>query len=294
MTTSAPSRSASSRLAGCAVSTITAMSESVSSRRIVVNTSSPVRRGIIMSRIITSGRTRRAISSDSSPSSASKNSYGPARLTRISSRSDGSSSQISTVARKPGIAPWKQITTETHRATLKKRRTSADFCLVAAPDLPEFDPRVIERFVESAYRRANAIFVGCVTAGVMLGAAFGATPLTPLGAGWPIPAAFGFATMLLGAFLGAVIGYVVGDTRSALCRLQGQTALAQVESAKNARAMVDAMQEIHEIHERIRELAAPHPPQPITEPEPVAPPPPPLPFLRVAGEERPIEPPPVT
>ena len=120
-----------------------------------------------------------------------------------------------------------------------------------AADLPNFDPRVIERFAESAYRRANAIFVGCVTGGVMLGAMFGATPLTPLGAGWPIPPAFGFATMLAGAFLGGVIGYVVGDTRSALCRLQGQTALAQVESAKHATAMADAMREIHEIHEQM-------------------------------------------
>src|SRR5919108_22857 len=170
----------------------------------------------------------------------------------------------------------------------------ADSSVVAAHDLPDFDPRVIERFAESAYRRANAIFTGCVAGGVVLGAIFGATPLTPLGAGWPIPQAFGFATMLAGAVIGGVIGYVVGDTRSALCRLQGQTALAQVESAKHARAMADAMREIHEIHEQLRELAAPHPPQPITEPEPVAPPPPPLPFLRVAGEERPIEPPPVT
>jgi hypothetical protein len=165
---------------------------------------------------------------------------------------------------------------------------------VAAPDLPEFDPRVIERFVESAYRRANAIFVGCVTAGVMLGAAFGATPLTPLGSGWPIPAAFGFATMLLGAFLGGVIGYVVGDTRSALCRLQGQTALAQVESAKNTRAMSDAMREIHEIHERLRGLAAASSP-PRAESAQAPPPTPPL--LRVATSQLqapPITPPPTT
>jgi hypothetical protein len=47
------------------------------------------------------------------------------------------------------------------------------FRMVAAPDPPDFDPRIIERFVESAYRRANAIFVGSVTAGVALGAAFG-------------------------------------------------------------------------------------------------------------------------
>jgi len=158
---------------------------------------------------------------------------------------------------------------------------------------------VIERFAESAYRKANAIFTGCVAGGVVLGAIFGATPLTPLGAGWPIPQAFGFATMLLGAFLGGVIGYVVGDTRSALCKLQGQTALAQVESAKHARAMADAMREIHEIHEQMRDLAVPQPvqqqqhePEPAQEPSPFNLPA--LPALRVATGGQQIKPPPVT
>jgi hypothetical protein len=168
---------------------------------------------------------------------------------------------------------------------------------VAAHDLPNFDPRVIERFAESAYRRANAIFTGCVAGGVVLGALFGATPLTPLGAHWPIPPAFGFATTLLGAVVGGVIGYVVGDTRSALCRLQGQTALAQVESAKHARAMADAMREIHEIHEQIRELALPAA-APAPEPEPVHEPSPfnlpSLPGLRVATGGAEVKPPPLS
>lgn len=168
---------------------------------------------------------------------------------------------------------------------------------MAAHDLPDFDPRVIERFAESAYRRANAIFTGCVAGGVVLGAIFGATPLTPLGAGWPIPQAFGFATMLVGALVGGVIGYVVGDTRSALCRLQGQTALAQVESAKHARAMADAMREIHEIHEQLRDLALPAVAEP--QPEPPVPEPSPfnlpsLPALRVTTGGPQLKPPPVT
>jgi hypothetical protein len=177
---------------------------------------------------------------------------------------------------------------------------------VAAHDLPDFDPRVLERSAEAAYRKASAIFTGCVAGGVTLGAMFGATPLTPIGSHWPIPQAFGFATMLLGALLGGVVGYVVGDTRSALCRLQGQTALAQVESAKHARAMSEAMREIHEIHEQIRDLAlAPLPPQaavhPVAEPEPepaADPSPfnlPSLPALRVAGGGAPdIKPPPLS
>jgi hypothetical protein len=169
---------------------------------------------------------------------------------------------------------------------------------VAAHDLPNFDPRVIERFAEGAYRKANAIFTGCVAGGVVLGAIFGATPLTPLGEHWPIPQAFGFATMLLGALLGGVIGYVVGDTRAALCRLQGQTALAQVESAKHARAMADAMREIHEIHEQIRDLAVPALTAPEPEPAP-APEPSPfnlpsLPALRVASSSPQVTPPPLS
>jgi hypothetical protein len=169
---------------------------------------------------------------------------------------------------------------------------------VAGYELPNFDPRVIERFAEAAYRRANAIFTGCVAGGVVLGAIFGATPLTPLGSGWPIPQAFGFATMLLGAVVGGVVGYVVGDTRSALCRLQGQTMLAQLESAKHARAMTEAMQEIHEIHEQLRSLST-QPPPPAAGPEP-APEPSPfnlpsLPALRVAASGAPdVKPPPLS
>ena len=166
---------------------------------------------------------------------------------------------------------------------------------MAAPDLPNFDPRVIERFAEGAYRKANAIFTGCVAGGVTLGAIFGATPLTPIGAHWPIPQAFGFATMLVGALVGGVIGYVVGDTRAALCRLQGQTALAQVEGAKHARAMADALREIHEIHERIRDLALPAPaaePEPVPEPSPFNLPS--LPALRVATGGPQVKPPPLS
>ena len=166
-------------------------------------------------------------------------------------------------------------------------------------DIPDFDPRVLERSAENAYRRANAIFTGCVAGGVVLGALFGATPLTPIGAHWPIPQAFGFATMLLGALLGGVVGYVVGDTRSALCRLQGQTALAQVESARHARAMAEAMQEIHEIHAQIRDLAIPPAPalaehvRPDPQPSPFNLPS--LPALRVAaGGAAQVKPPPVS
>jgi hypothetical protein len=151
---------------------------------------------------------------------------------------------------------------------------------MALHDLPEFDPGIIERYVENTYRKANAVFLGSVVAGVMIGAAFGATPLTSLGANWPIPRMFGFATMILGAIVGGAIGYLIGDTRSFLARLQGQTALAQIQAAKDARMALEAVQQIQALATRrvaaAKPAAAPAvaPPPPVTpppaEPEPVA------------------------
>jgi hypothetical protein len=168
----------------------------------------------------------------------------------------------------------------------------------AAHGLPEFDPRIIERYVDTTYRKATAIFAGSVTAGVMIGAAFGATPLTSLGSSWPIPKIFGFATMLAGALIGGLIGYIVGDTRSFLCRLQGQIALAQVETAMNSRVALEKLEAIEAVTRRLR-TAAPATKQPtpasgepkleaVADPEPL-----PVPQLRVAGTE-PVPPPPLS
>jgi hypothetical protein len=190
---------------------------------------------------------------------------------------------------------------------------------MAAPDLPAFDPAIIERHVENTYRKATAVFLGSVVAGVMIGAVFGAMPLTSLGESWPIPRMFGFATMLIGAIVGGVIGYLVGDTRAFLARLQGQTALAQIEAANDARLALEAIRQIQAL--AIRRAAAapqpapaqaqpahpappqpepqaePAPPQPIATPAPLAPVPPPAPapaLMEIAPEPAPapVEPPP--
>jgi hypothetical protein len=131
---------------------------------------------------------------------------------------------------------------------------------MAAHELPAFDPGIIERYVENTYRKATAVFLGSVVAGVMIGAVFGAMPLTSLGASWPIPRMFGFATMMVGALVGGVIGYLIGDTRAFLARLQGQTALAQVEAAKDARLALEAVQQIQAL--ATRRAASPARPQP--------------------------------
>jgi hypothetical protein len=107
-----------------------------------------------------------------------------------------------------------------------------------------YDPTVIEQFAEKLYRKASSFVAGSVVIGASLGAAFGAVPLTSLGAAWPIPSYLGFATLLLGGLVGGLIGYVIGDTRSFGYRLQAQSALCQLQTERNtavlARAVVSA------------------------------------------------------
>jgi hypothetical protein len=173
---------------------------------------------------------------------------------------------------------------------LKSPLSRADIDAMALHDLPEFDPGIIERYVENTYRKANAVFLGSVVAGVMIGAVFGATPLTSLGASWPIPRAFGFATMLVGAIVGGVIGYLIGDTRAFLARLQGQTALAQIEAAKDARLALDAIRQIQALATR-RTAGAPARPQPEAapaSPAPAAPVAPAPPLLQAAPAPAPV------
>jgi hypothetical protein len=144
--------------------------------------------------------------------------------------------------------------------------------------LPSYDPRVIEQFAEKLYRKASAFVAGSVVIGAALGAAFGAIPLTSLGASWPIPSLFGFATLLVGGLVGAVIGYVIGDTRSFGYRLQAQAALCQLQIERNTATVAIAIA-------ARTQAAAPAPPASGSEPQsPLRAPPvtPPVTASRVA------------
>ncbi len=92
-----------------------------------------------------------------------------------------------------------------------------------------FDPAIMEQFAQQLLRKADSVRVGSAVVGGVVGVIFGAVPLTPLASVWPIPAIFGFATILLGALAGVLVGYVVGEGRAFRLRVQAQTALFQVD-----------------------------------------------------------------
>jgi len=114
-------------------------------------------------------------------------------------------------------------------------------------ELPEYDAGIIERFAANLYGKAQAVMLGSVVIGAVFGLAVGAVPLTSLGAAWPIPQMFGFATLLVGGIVGGVIGYVIGDARAFGYKLEAQVALAQLrmeatsmETARIIRALATA------------------------------------------------------
>ena len=106
----------------------------------------------------------------------------------------------------------------------------------------DYDPQVIEQFAASLYRKAIAAQKGSIVVGAVFGALIGSIPLTSLRvwAGWPVPHAFGYATLLVGGLVGGLIGYVIGDARSFGYKLQAQAALCQVEIQRNTQASVRA------------------------------------------------------
>jgi hypothetical protein len=157
----------------------------------------------------------------------------------------------------------------------------ADHGFVAV--LPDYDPSIIERAAERLYEKATAALLGSVVVGACLGAGFGAVPLTSLGENWPIPASFGFATMLAGSIVGALVGYVIGDARAFGYRLQAQATLSQLQMVRNSAATAEAL----------HALAAAGSPAPAPKPKPAAQAPAPRPAAPAAPSAPPAVRPPV-
>ncbi|MEP6976709.1 MAG: hypothetical protein ABI948_01505 [Thermoleophilia bacterium] len=101
----------------------------------------------------------------------------------------------------------------------------------------ECDPGIIELAAARLYSKADAVVMGSIATGIVVGASFRAIPLTSLGASWPTPSTFGFAMLIVGAILGAVIGYTVGDAPAFGYRLQAQSALCQLQIERDTAAV---------------------------------------------------------
>ena len=126
-----------------------------------------------------------------------------------------------------------------------------------------YDPKIIERFADQLLRKADTVRVGCAVGGGIFGVFVGAVPLTPLRSVWGVPAGFGVATIIVGALVGILVGYVIGEGRAFRYRVQAQSAIFQLEIERRVSSAVA---------EAVATAAAQAaPPAPVAE-EPVAPP----------------------
>jgi hypothetical protein len=121
------------------------------------------------------------------------------------------------------------------------------------PTAAEYDPKIIERFADQLLRRADNVRVGCAVGGGIFGVFVGAVPLTPLKSVWGVPPGFGLATIIVGALLGVLVGYVIGEGRAFRFRVQAQSAIFQLEIERRVSSAVA---------EAVASAAALHPGQP--------------------------------
>src|SRR6185295_19875869 len=89
--------------------------------------------------------------------------------------------------------------------------------------------RAVGELVAHYQAKARAVGRLGVAIGAVSGAAIGSVPLSPLRAAWPIPANFGFATILGGILVGVMIGYVIGDGRAQLYQRMAEQARLRSE-----------------------------------------------------------------
>lgn len=130
--------------------------------------------------------------------------------------------------------------------------------------------------------KARAIGRAGIAIGAFIGVLVGSVPLSPLESVWPIPATFGFATVLAGLGIGVLIGYVIGETRARMYNRMAEQARLQLDlearlSQSDARMSQLLTALTARAHAAKRQAAAPAaPPEPVAPPASVAPPAPPV------------------
>jgi predicted lipid-binding transport protein (Tim44 family) len=137
-----------------------------------------------------------------------------------------------------------------------------------------YDPKIIERFAEQLLRKADTVRVGCAVGGGIFGTFVGAVPLTPLKSVWGVPAGFGVATVIVGALLGVLIGYVIGEGRAFRYRVQAQSAIFQLEIERRVTsAVAEAVQQAAVAPAQAAHASAPSPAAPaVPDVPPLSPP----------------------
>ncbi|MGB2953673.1 MAG: hypothetical protein WBB74_09845 [Gaiellaceae bacterium] len=155
---------------------------------------------------------------------------------------------------------------------------------------PDYDPKIIERFADQLLRKADSVRVGAAVTGGVLGVVFGAVPLTPAHSIWPVPPGYGVATTLLGALVGILIGWVIGEGRAFRYRVQAQTAIFQLEIERRVKeGVAQAIASSRETATAVDPEPAP-PPVTSVPPLPAAPVTPVTPALRPPGAPGPTAP----
>ncbi len=91
------------------------------------------------------------------------------------------------------------------------------------------DQRAVVELVEHYEAKSTAVWRAGIGVGGVLGALFGAVPLTPLDFALPIPSSFGLASLLLGTVVGLLAGFVIGDSRSRMYKRMAEQARLQLD-----------------------------------------------------------------
>ena len=123
-----------------------------------------------------------------------------------------------------------------------------------------YDPKIIERFADQLLRKADTVRVGCAVGGGIFGVFVGAVPLTPLKSVWGLPAGFGVATIIVGALVGILIGWVIGEGRAFRYRVQAQSAIFQLEIERRVTSAVAEAVATATAHAASSVIEGPHKP----------------------------------
>jgi hypothetical protein len=122
-----------------------------------------------------------------------------------------------------------------HAHRLKEDAPRADYQGMSGTG---YDPKIIERFADQLLRKADTVRVGFAAGGGIFGVFVGAVPMTPLKSLWGVPPGFGIATIIVGALLGILVGYVIGEGRAFRYRVQAQSAIFQLEIERRVSSAV--------------------------------------------------------